>query len=207
MSELTDELQYILNWLKSTNHDFFDCYNPGLTRQQIDEITKDLPFRLSEEVYELYQWRNGTADLGYNNGYLPLYFLFPEQLRADVICSFCSLQDSVYIYKTIGEATNYDDAYWNQKWFPIAEYETKRRLYVVGDLDPSPVYLWDVGCLEDSVRIYKNLLSMISVIAECCEFGLYQVIPDEDGEQDDMIIRIDEEKLKLEKEIYRKYNS
>lgn len=207
MSELTDELQYILNWLKSTNHDFFDCYNPGLTRQQIDEITKDLPFRLSEEVYELYQWRNGTADLGYNNGYLPLYFLFPEQLRAGVICSFCSLQDSVYIYKTIGKATNYDDAYWNQKWFPIAEYETKRRLYVVGNLDPSPVYVWDVGCLEDSVRIYKNLISMISVIAECCEFGLYQFIPDEDGEEDDMIIRIDEEKLELEKEIYRKYNS
>ncbi len=44
---------------------------------------------------------------------------------------------------------------------------------------------------------------MISVIAECCEFGLYQIITDED----DMIIRIDEEKLELEKEIYRKYNS
>ncbi|MCC5658896.1 hypothetical protein LC608_18275 [Nostoc sp. XA010] len=133
--------------------------------------------------------------------------MFPEQLRADVICSFCSLQDSVYIYKTIGKATNYDDAYWNQKWFPIAAYENKRMLYVIGDLDSSPVYLWDVGCLEDSVRIYKNLISMISVIAECCEFGLYQLIPDEDGEEDDMIIRIDEEKLELEKEIYRKYNS
>lgn len=48
---------------------------------------------------------------------------------------------------------------------------------------------------------------MISVIAECCELGLYQLIPDEYGEDDDMIIRIDEEKLELEKEIYRKYNS
>ncbi|MEH2251747.1 SMI1/KNR4 family protein [Nostoc sp.] len=204
MSELTDELQYILNWLESSNLEFFDCYNPGLTRQQIDEITKDLPFRLSKEVYELYQWRNGTADLGYNNGYLPLYFLFTEQLRADVICSFCSLQDSVYIYKTIGEATNYDDAYWNQKWFTIAAYENKRMLYVVGDIDPSPIYLWDIG---DSVRIYKNLIGMISVIAECCEFSLYKLIPDEDGEEDDMIIRIYEKKLELEKEIYRKYNS
>lgn len=32
MSELTDELQYILNWLESSNFGFFDCYNPGLTR-------------------------------------------------------------------------------------------------------------------------------------------------------------------------------
>lgn len=99
--------------------------------------------------------------------------MFPEQLGADVIYSFCSLQDSVYIYKTIGEATNYNDVYWNQKWFPIAAYENKRMLYVVGDLDPSPVYIWEVGCLDHSVRIYKNLISMISVIAECCEFNLY----------------------------------
>ncbi len=207
MSELLDELEYILDWLQSSNLEFFDCYNPGLTRQQIDEITKDLPFRLSKEVYELYQWRNGTADLSYNNGYLPLYFLFPEQLRADVICSFCSLQDSVYIYKTIREATNYDDEYWNPKWFPIGAYETKRMLYVVGDLNPSPVYLWDVGCYDDSVRVYKNLTSMISVIAECCEFNLYKFIPYEYGEDDDIVIRIDDGKLELEKEIYRKYNS
>ena len=40
---------------------------------------------------------------------------------------------------------------------------------------------------------------MISVIAECYEFGLYQLIPDEDGDEDDMIIQIDEEKLELEK--------
>ncbi|QFS48907.1 hypothetical protein GXM_06401 [Nostoc sphaeroides CCNUC1] len=33
MSEFTDELQYILNWLESSNLDLFDCYNPGLTRQ------------------------------------------------------------------------------------------------------------------------------------------------------------------------------
>ncbi|MEH2422622.1 MAG: hypothetical protein V7K48_17415 [Nostoc sp.] len=49
------------------------------------------------------------------------------------------------------------------------------------------------------------MTSMISVIAECCELGLYQLIPDEYGEED-MRIRIDEEKLELEKEIYRKYN-
>ena len=99
------------------------------------------------------------------------------------------------------------DEYWNQKWFPIGAYEYKRILHVVGDLDPSPVYLWDVDCIDNPERAYKNLTSMISLIAECCELGLYQLIPDEYGEEDDMVIRIDEEKLELEKEIYRKYNS
>jgi cell wall assembly regulator SMI1 len=204
MSELTDELEYIFDWLVSLNPDYLDGYNSGLTRQKIDEIIKELPFNLSEEIYELYQWRNGCA-YDYN---LPLReFLFPEQLCSDVPIAFDSLQDAVDSYKTIGEATNYDDVYWNQKWFPIGEYETKRRLYIVGDLNPSPVYLWDVGCRPKQVRVYKSLTSMISVIAECCELGLYQLIPDKYGEEDDMIIRIDEEKLELEKEIYRKYNS
>lgn len=50
---------------------------------------------------------------------------------------------------------------------------------------------------------------LTSVIAECCEFGLYQLLPDPYGygKDDEMVIRIDKQKLELEKEIYRKYNS
>ena len=43
MSELTDKLEYIFNWLVSLDPDFVDCYNPGLTRQQINEIIKKFP--------------------------------------------------------------------------------------------------------------------------------------------------------------------
>jgi hypothetical protein len=46
---------------------------------------------------------------------------------------------------------------------------------------------------------------MIDVIAECCESDLYQLMPY--GEEDEMRIQIDEDKLDIEKEIYRKYNS
>jgi cell wall assembly regulator SMI1 len=205
MSTLTKKLECIWSWLESTNLEFFDCYNPGLTRQQVDRIIKDFPFKLSEEVYELYQWRNGTANPAYENNYCLDSFLFPEQLRSDINCSFCSLQDSIYVYTTGREANNYDDEYWNKKWFPIAAFETKRMLYVVGDIDPSPVYLWGAE-LIDNPRVYKDITSMISVIAECCELGLYQVIPKE-YVKDKMMIRIDETKLDLEKEIYQKYNS
>lgn len=210
MSKLIDELEYIFHWLLSLNPNFTDCYNPGLTRPKIDEIIKELPFNLSEEIYELYQWRNGFA-FDYN---LPLEtFFFPEQLCNDVPIAFCSLQDSIYIYNIMRPTSqtsidsNLEYEYWNSKWFPIAAYETKRILYVVGDFNPSPVYVWDVGSLRNQIRAYTNLTSMISVIAECCEKGLYKIVPDEYGEEDDMVIRIDEEKLELEKEIYQKYNS
>ena len=32
---------------------------PGLTPQEIDEKTQDIPFSFPEELYELYQWCNG----------------------------------------------------------------------------------------------------------------------------------------------------
>jgi hypothetical protein len=106
------------------------------------------------------------------------------------------------------EATNYNDDYWHEKWFLIASMEGKRMLYVIGDMEVSPVCLWEVHCLNNPVRVYKNLTSMISTIAECCESDLYQLISDPwgYGDDDDMIIRIDEAKLNIERTIYEKYN-
>lgn len=215
MPELTDKLEYIFDWFKSTNLEFVDCYNPGLTYQKINEIVSDLTFQLSEEVYELYQWRNGMVDLGFNNNYPPVDFLFPEQLVSDSPIPFWPLQDSVSNYHDLWQLEQssmmnkpYDDYKgWEQKWFPIASFENKRMLYVIGDIEPSPVYLIDSLFLHDPLRVYKNLTSMISVIAECCESGLYRLIPYKCGEEDEMVIRIDEQKLELEKAIYRKYNS
>jgi hypothetical protein len=201
MSQIAKDLQYISAWLEYLNPDFVYCYNRGLTRQKIDELVKDLPFKLSEEVYELYQWGNGIANDS------PIDFLFPEQLSSSLTITFDRLQDAIYGYKTIREATNYNDDYWHKKWFSIATLENKRTLYVIGDMEVSPVCLWEVHCFNNPVRVYKNLTSMISTIAECCELDLYQLISDPYGYgEDEMIIRIDETKLDLEKAIYQKYN-
>ena len=35
---------------------------PGLTRNEINELVKDLPFNLPDEVYELYQWHDGSVN-------------------------------------------------------------------------------------------------------------------------------------------------
>jgi cell wall assembly regulator SMI1 len=82
MSQIAKELQYISAWLEYLNPDFVDCYNRGLTRQKINELTKDLPFKLPEEVYELYQWGNGVANDS------PINFLFPEQLSSSLTITF-----------------------------------------------------------------------------------------------------------------------
>lgn len=210
MPKITEDLEYILYFLTSINPESADCYNPGLTRQQINQIIKDLPLKFCDNFYDLYQWRNGY---NFNNEFNADTFLFCEQLYNGAPAAFCSLEDSVYVYNMMCSNSQADmnqslgREYWNRKWFPIGAYEFKRILYVVGDLNPSPVYLWEVGCRENPVRVYKNLSSMISTIAECCESGLYQTIPDEYGEVEQMIIRIDDDKLDIEREIYQKHNS
>lgn len=67
MSDLTEALDRILNALPQKPWSEFpgieydsSLLQPGLTHAEIEEIVKDLPIRLPDEIYELYQWRNGS---------------------------------------------------------------------------------------------------------------------------------------------------
>lgn len=63
MSDLTDALERILIYLEeheSLEYARFESLQEGLTREEIDDLTAGLPFRLPVEVYELYQWGNGA---------------------------------------------------------------------------------------------------------------------------------------------------
>jgi cell wall assembly regulator SMI1 len=71
-SELTNALNRILAWTEKNFPNTLQCLQPGLSKIEIDELAKDLPFQLPPEVYELYQWRNGTrqGDNDWDKGYL-----------------------------------------------------------------------------------------------------------------------------------------
>jgi hypothetical protein len=59
MSELTDALERILDFMQQypTPQDIF--LQPGISRTKIEELTNVLPFSLPQELYDLYSWRNG----------------------------------------------------------------------------------------------------------------------------------------------------
>lgn len=73
-------LDKILKILEEKVPNIASALQHGLTREEIDEITKDFSFKLPEEVYELYQWRNGISDYvgfgltwnGIQGGFSPL---------------------------------------------------------------------------------------------------------------------------------------
>lgn len=60
MSALTEALDRILNWLQKHSPSDVSSLQPGLSEAEIEEIVKDLPVRLPQEVCELYRWRNGS---------------------------------------------------------------------------------------------------------------------------------------------------
>ena len=58
----TTALERIERWAQQNDPAFVALLQPGLTRQEIDAAVGTLPFALAEEVYELYQWRNGQKE-------------------------------------------------------------------------------------------------------------------------------------------------
>lgn len=66
MSNLTEALNRILNWLQQNQWIRFketqnsaSLLKPGLSRAAIDSLSRNSNLELPEEIYELYQWRNG----------------------------------------------------------------------------------------------------------------------------------------------------
>lgn len=59
MSTLTKALERIINWRQTYYPEGAD-FRSGLTPQQIEDITQDFPFKLPLEVYELYQYCDGS---------------------------------------------------------------------------------------------------------------------------------------------------
>lgn len=62
MTAIKNDLKRIWDCIEQKAPEVKDLFQPGLKTEEIDEITKHLPFKLPKEVYELYQWRNGLVD-------------------------------------------------------------------------------------------------------------------------------------------------
>ena len=152
MSELTNALDRILNWFENNKPSTIESLQPGLTIEEIEEKAKDLPFRLTQEVYELYQWKNGMIDDGscffecyrfLPFGWLPI-FEFEGDYSA-VICAEEKTESSLIL--DIYEDTNIAHQSLTNMMCCIAEcYET------------GAYYIGESGNLEENEVAAKNIL-------------------------------------------------
>lgn len=202
MSNLRDSLENILAWQERNRPEYVSQLQPGLTEEEIEEKLKHIPFRLPKEVYQLYQWRNGSTFDYFLPGsgflFLPLERAIEEyQLNADIH----STDDEYDEADTDDEYDEADDD-WNPYYFPVF-FEGIENFFVIGSdeqQNESPVIYYFIE--DGSHDIFcSSLTKMIQVIAECYDTGAYFLT--EEVVRQRLLLREDEVKVA---QVLRKYN-
>ncbi|MEO0843293.1 MAG: SMI1/KNR4 family protein [Cyanobacteria bacterium J06643_5] len=152
MSDLTNALNRIFNWLEkhpSEKYASVDVLQPGLSYEEIERRVADLPFKLPEEVYQLYQWRNGTYEgeedfSRFFNGY-----------------AFLSLESAI---------EEYEELNWKLHWLPIFYLDSRDYLIVSCQSENiAPILRIYLGGGEDEELLFSSLINMMLTTAECYE--------------------------------------
>lgn len=94
-------------------------FYPGLTREEIDDIAKDVPFTFPEELYELYQWHNGVKE---RKGWDYCFAGTSE---------FLTLQEAISFTRDIAEYERDGDSWKPNYFFAFAEGTDNGYLYVL----------------------------------------------------------------------------
>lgn len=172
MGELTNALERIFDWMQKHDPYISSIWQPGLSLSEIEDKVKVLPFRLPQEVYELYQWRNGfmlgkkgwVMALGGHDFY-NLDFQVKQYFDTKEYCEKCMALD------------NSSEPFRDSQWFSLLGHD-KQDYFVIGEQEQkqaSPIYCFDYGDIYDfrAKLKYNSLTSMMLTIAECYETGAY----------------------------------
>jgi hypothetical protein len=157
MSTLTDALEFINKWVQKNMPNHPAVMNPGLTIEEIQVLTNNLPFQLPREIYELYQWRNGGK-----RPFIPL----PNGWDLVTFPSLEEILSEDYYY----EANEFN-------LFPIFSMESGL-YFILGTTDrfeTAPIYCSDTP--EESIKVghapqHNSLTSMMQQVVEDLKNGI-----------------------------------
>lgn len=169
-------LQRIFVWHRRHNPVAARALRPGLSDEQIDALTKDLPFRLPSELRVLYRWRDGGTPgipfVGYHG--------------------FLSLEQAVAFHRR-----NRRWRRWGETWLPVFEFEHES-YFVICDGFESPKPIRYLFLEEPHYWVsFTNLTTMMQTAAESMEKGAVWVVEPESGamEQDLALVSAIHERL------------
>ncbi len=161
MTPLEDAIITIYNYLFKLKRPLIRLLNNGLDRNRIIEKTKAFPFKLPEELIELYGIYNGTR-IPENSVLDDLHF-FPGFY-------FLSIEDAMIHYNVFKS-----DNRWQQNWFPIFA-NGGGDFYAVAcqnaNVEKGQIVGFILGEEKHPVE-YSSVTSMMSTIAECFERGVF----------------------------------
>jgi hypothetical protein len=150
MSALIDALNHALDRRIALNSKFASIIHPGLSREKIMEMTRDIPYEIPEELIELYEWHNGT-DYVYDN-FIPVF-------------EFRPLEDAM------NDAYN---EYHDDISLSIMDFNGDVQLCMIlrKDANTAPIYCRDMEC-GIYEQCFESLTTMVQTIAACFDEDIY----------------------------------
>lgn len=177
MSTLTNALNRIVAcWEKNGNEKLVNNLMPGLSYAEIERLAQELPIQLPPEVFELYQWRNGSKYEEGEGWYLPLQ---------DAV-KFC-LNKIQYYEPPLNEG-NMAIICLLFYIFPDSISEQEGYILIPESHDACPVIFETMNSEPSITRKYASVTTMMLTIAELME------------------TEIDAYKTEERYQIWRKYN-
>jgi hypothetical protein len=152
---LITTLDRIMNWTIAYQPDYAASFLPGLSRQEIDTICQAIPGFLSEDIIQLYQWRNGTNEeywrwmLNFHLHYQPLQ---------EVVMDIVETENDIYTFD-------------GKHLFPFFKIEKTYYCSLISEEFSECSVIVDLfaGGGMDVVLAFNSLTSMLEMLAEGLE--------------------------------------
>jgi hypothetical protein len=165
--ELTPLLNRLWEILTTANAPLAMLLQKGIDNKTVDKNIQGLNIKLPDEVYELYEWRNGTFNSASSTFDQTWMFRFG---------SFCSIENSVEGYNYFVKQEQ--DEYWNKNMFRLFE-SGGGEMYLIDCDKKSPTYRMVfkhyAGAVDYEViiTVYDSLKALFTTIVECFETKAY----------------------------------
>ena len=164
---VTSALERIRRWAEQNDPEFVALLQPGLTRQEINAAVGGLPFTLAEEVYELYQWRNGQQEGRFRLGMLGSPF-DPYMPLEEAIKEYTFAQAESYQIELEGEHFEFAEA---GGWLPILGMERYYKATLGTTAGTQSSYILGITREGSPYIAYDSLATMLEYYADVYEAG------------------------------------
>jgi len=165
MSELTDALGELDRQFGLKELNTMERMQPGLSRAEIAEMAKPLPFALPEEAIEFFEWRNGLRDcIGWDDMEAACFFEGSDPM---------SLQRAIELYFELAKVLL--DSF-RSSWFPLFG-DSGGDVYCIDCAEEIGAIWYHQGKPsadnEFGQIVFKNLTKMIATTVVCFEQDAY----------------------------------